>query len=114
MAEVLTENTPMQRVLHDLGLYVQRSYEGGTVSIRIVPKLTPRLQATIEAREHEAERTSLTRVLAPRSVAVIGAGRGPRSVDHRLVRNLIAAGFAGPIHPVNPRGESNQMHMPSP
>ncbi|MEV6148916.1 CoA-binding protein [Nonomuraea sp. NPDC052129] len=41
-------------------------------------------------------------LLAPRSVAVIGAGRDERAVGHKVLRNLIDAGFEGPIHPVNP------------
>ncbi len=39
----------------------------------------------------------------PQSVAVIGASNRPRSVGATVLRNLIAAGFAGPILPVNPK-----------
>jgi len=39
----------------------------------------------------------------PRSVALIGASASPASVGATLLANLIAAGFAGPIWPVNPK-----------
>jgi acetyltransferase len=38
----------------------------------------------------------------PRSVALIGASRQPRSIGAVLARNLLAAGFDGPVMPVNP------------
>ena len=41
----------------------------------------------------------------PRSVAVVGASRDPTKVGGSVVANLRAAGFAGRIWPVNPRGD---------
>src|SRR5262249_25512903 len=38
----------------------------------------------------------------PRSIALIGGSNRPHSVGAVLARNLLAAGFAGPIMPVNP------------
>lgn len=43
---------------------------------------------------------SLGLLFAPRSVAVIGAGRDPDSISGRLFRNL-QAGFQGSLYPVN-------------
>ncbi|MEV0584529.1 GNAT family N-acetyltransferase [Nonomuraea sp. NPDC050310] len=103
VAEVLAENMPMRRVLLDLGLAVTLRQEGGTVEVRIEPEPTAGLQLTIDARDHEAGRASLAKVLAPGSVAVVGAGRDPRSVGHRVVRNLLDSGFTGTVQPVNPR-----------
>jgi acyl-CoA synthetase (NDP forming) len=34
---------------------------------------------------------------------VVGASRDPARLGHRVLRNLIDGGFAGPIYPVNPR-----------
>ncbi|MDF5755217.1 GNAT family N-acetyltransferase [Spongiactinospora sp. TRM90649] len=102
-AEVLATNHAMLKVLDDLGLEVWRSSTAGTVRIRVPLAPTPRLRAMIAARDHEAERASLARIMNPRSVAVIGAGRAPGGVGHRVLRNLMDGGFAGPIYPVNPR-----------
>ena len=41
-------------------------------------------------------------MFAPRSVAVIGASRRDSSVGNAVVRHLLAAGFRGPVYPVNP------------
>lgn len=44
----------------------------------------------------------LDRMFAPRSVAVVGASPREHSVGRKILRNLKAADFAGPIHLVNP------------
>ena len=45
-------------------------------------------------------------VFKPRSVALIGASNRPHSIGNVLARNLTAAGFAGPVLPVNPKNEA--------
>src|SRR5208282_3923786 len=44
----------------------------------------------------------LDRLVAPRSLAVVGASPRETSVGRHVVANIIAAGFAGPVHVVNP------------
>ncbi|WP_207768166.1 CoA-binding protein, partial [Methylobacterium frigidaeris] len=46
------------------------------------------------------------RLLAPRSVALVGASERPNAFGAAILRNLREAGFAGPIWPVNPRHDS--------
>jgi acetyltransferase len=46
---------------------------------------------------------NLEHFFRPQSVAVIGASEKPRSVGATVLRNLIDAGFSGPILPVNPK-----------
>jgi acetyltransferase len=46
---------------------------------------------------------NLPRLLAPASVAVIGATDRPGSVGATVMRNLLGGGFAGRVVPVNPR-----------
>jgi acetyltransferase len=46
---------------------------------------------------------NLSFLFEPTSVAVIGASDRPRSAGAVVMRNLLAAGFAGPIMPVHPR-----------
>jgi len=45
----------------------------------------------------------LDKILAPRSVALVGGSPRESSVGRKILRNLRAAGFAGPLHLVNPR-----------
>lgn len=42
----------------------------------------------------------------PDSIAVVGASAKPESLGFMVMKNLMAAGFAGPIMPVNPKYES--------
>jgi acetyltransferase len=44
----------------------------------------------------------LDRLFAPRSVAVVGASPRELSVGRKVLRNLKAAGFAGPVRLINP------------
>ncbi|GLX99521.1 GNAT family N-acetyltransferase [Herbidospora sp. NBRC 101105] len=105
VADVLTENKVMLDVLSHVGLPVEITRSGPDT--RVIAALTAgsRLAGTIAARDHEAERASLRRVLEPRAVAVVGAGRDPGSVGHKVLRNLIDGGFPGTIYPVNPHAD---------
>ena len=49
---------------------------------------------------------NLERLLAPRSVAFVGASPEPRTVGSIVAHNLLRGGFAGPIWLVNPRHRS--------
>jgi acetyltransferase len=44
----------------------------------------------------------LDRLVSPRSLAVIGASPHENSVGRHIVANIIASGFSGPVHVVNP------------
>jgi acetyltransferase len=48
----------------------------------------------------------LSSLFSPRSVAVVGASPQPDSVGGSIVRNLIAAGFGGPVSVVHPKRQS--------
>jgi acyl-CoA synthetase (NDP forming) len=51
---------------------------------------------------------SLDALLAPGSVAVLGASADRLRIGGRPIAPLIARGFAGPIHPVNPNRDTVQ------
>ncbi len=44
----------------------------------------------------------LDRLIAPRSLAVVGASPRDASVGRHVIANILAAGFSGPLHVVNP------------
>jgi acetate---CoA ligase (ADP-forming) subunit alpha len=48
-------------------------------------------------------RERLDRMLAPRSVAVIGAGATPDRVGHAIMDSIVTGGFPGSIYPIHPR-----------
>lgn len=45
-------------------------------------------------------------ILAPRTIAVVGASRTPDTIGHQIVANLIRYGFTGAVYPVNPKAAS--------
>lgn len=49
---------------------------------------------------------SLQALLAPRSIAILGASSDPRKISGRPLKYLLDKGYAGRIYPVNPRVES--------
>lgn len=51
-------------------------------------------------------RPSLRSLLAPRSVAVIGASRSAGHIGHQILANILQYGFTGTVYPVNPRAHS--------
>ncbi|MCR9072126.1 MAG: acetate--CoA ligase family protein [Alphaproteobacteria bacterium] len=51
---------------------------------------------------------TLTPLIAPRSIAVIGASDDPTRIGGRPLGYMIRAGFSGPIWPVNPKREMVQ------
>lgn len=58
--------------------------------------------------EETAPRSSIERLLAPRSVAVVGASTDPARIGGRPLARLIGTGFPGPIYPVNPSRDTVQ------
>ncbi|MET9844508.1 bifunctional acetate--CoA ligase family protein/GNAT family N-acetyltransferase [Streptomyces ossamyceticus] len=100
-AEVLPANSKMIKVFTDAGYQQKRSFEDGVVRLEFGLEPTDRSVAVQRAREQRAEARSVQRLLAPGSVAVIGAGRTPGGVGRSVLANLRDAGFAGRLYAVN-------------
>ena len=47
----------------------------------------------------------LEQLFAPRSVAIVGAGREPDKLGYVILDNCIKSGFKGPIYPINPKAD---------
>jgi acyl-CoA synthetase (NDP forming)/GNAT superfamily N-acetyltransferase len=103
-ADVLTENSAMLHVLRDLGARVEQSSSFGTVDVVFSLTEKPKWQRAVENREGHAEHASLDRVLAPRSVAVVGAGADTNGIGHRILANIANGGFTGELYAVNRSG----------
>ncbi|MEV1007646.1 GNAT family N-acetyltransferase [Streptomyces sp. NPDC049881] len=100
-AEVLPANGKMIKVFTDAGYSQRRSWEDGAVRLTLDLAPTAESLAVMRAREQRAEARSVQRLLAPRSVAVVGAGRRPGGAGRRVLAALLAAGFTGRLHAVN-------------
>jgi acetyl coenzyme A synthetase (ADP forming)-like protein len=106
VADTLPNNRRMLNVFKDAGWKAERRFADGTVHVRFSIEPTPSSVAAVEAREAQAEAASMARLLAPRSVAVVGASREPGTIGHEVFRNLLSYGFQGPVYPVNPSSVS--------
>lgn len=101
-ADVLAANIAMLRVFSDAGFTVTREPpQGGVVRLAVDLDGTDRLAAAVADRERRSDAASIAAVLAPGSVAVVGAGRSPGGVGRQVLDNIVAGGFTGPVAAVN-------------
>ncbi len=103
-AEVMFGNRPMLGVFEHAGFVVRRRGSGGemTVSLDITP--TEEVLERSDERDHYAAIASLRALLAPSSVAVVGAADISGNVGRVVLENIIAGGFQGEVLPVNRAG----------
>jgi len=110
VADVLPDNYTVLRVLSDAGLVVRRTYDDGVVELSMpVPRNAALGEAStwldaVADRDKQADVASLESLLAPRSVAVVGAGHRSGSIGRTILLNIRDAGFAGPLYAVSPHG----------
>ncbi|MDP9885120.1 acyl-CoA synthetase (NDP forming)/RimJ/RimL family protein N-acetyltransferase [Sinomonas atrocyanea] len=101
-AEVLPENRKMLTVFAEAGYAVARHFDDGVVSVAFEIDPTEKSRAVMESREHRAEARSIMGLLAPSSVAVIGASRTWGTLGYQLLEHIVEGGFAGSVYAVNP------------
>ncbi|MGY4101792.1 bifunctional acetate--CoA ligase family protein/GNAT family N-acetyltransferase [Nocardia sp. R16R-3T] len=106
VAEVLAENTVMVTVFRDAGYQVERARDGSVLHLEFAIDPTEALLSVRDSRERASEARSVGNLLAPRSVAVIGATIGPARVGGVILANLLSGVFQGPVFPVNPNRRS--------
>ena len=97
-------NRAMLGVFEGAGFAVRRRGSFGelTVSLDITP--TEAVRERIDERDHFAAVASLRPILAPSSVAVVGAAATPGNLGRAVLANIIAGGFEGVVTPVNRAG----------
>ena len=103
-AVVLAGNHRMLGVFHESGFLVSARRSEGAIEIEFPTSLSRDARRRYEERQREADVAAVGHVLRPSSVAVVGATRTPGTVGGEVVRNLLAAGFSGPLHLVNVSG----------
>ena len=106
LADTLPENTKMLHVFHDAGFHDQKSFQDGVVRVTFTIATTKESAEAMYRREQAAVSASVAKLLAPQSIAVVGASRIPGSVGHLLFRNILDSNFQGTAYPVNPSANS--------
>jgi acetyl coenzyme A synthetase (ADP forming)-like protein len=104
-ADVLADNHKMLELFRESGFGITMKSEPGKIHVEFATSITPEAQARFEAREQIAAMNAVRGMLAPRSIAVIGAGRKRRTIGGEVFHNLMDGGFNGPVYPVNPGAE---------
>ncbi len=101
-AIVKPENHRMLQMLRESGFPIQAHSEPGEVHAEVPTALSAEALLRFEDRERTAAVAAVSHLLAPHSVAVIGASRQRGSIGAELFNNLLRVGFTGPVYPVNP------------
>ena len=103
-AVVKADNHRMLDLLRDSGFPLRLRSEPGEVHAELPTALSEEAGLHFERRHAKAAQAAVNRFLAPRSVAVISDSFDEDKTGGVLLRNLIAGGFRGGIHPVNGTG----------
>jgi acyl-CoA synthetase (NDP forming)/GNAT superfamily N-acetyltransferase len=106
VAEVLTENRSMAGLLRDIGFVTHTVVDRETTHVVLDLDPAERLITSIGERDRAADSASLNSLLAPRSIAIIGASDRVRSVGHQVLRNILEGGFTGTVEVVSPHHAS--------
>ena len=104
VAETLADNAAMLGVFRDAGFAVRTAFESGEVRVEFPVRPDEQALAAADVREAFAEFQSVHRLLVPRSVTVVGAGRDPAGLGHLVLANIVSGGFTGAVFPVNRDG----------
>ena len=100
-AEVMSGNRRMIDMFRASGFPVLLRSEGGTHFVRFPASLSPPAMAAFEARQRVAASAVVQSVLAPASIAVVGASRSRGTVGGEVLHHLREGGYAGRLHLVN-------------
>ncbi|MFC5286741.1 GNAT family N-acetyltransferase [Actinokineospora guangxiensis] len=106
VADVLAGNHRMLRLLADLGRPMLTERDDDVVHVTLRLDEADAHLAAVDHRSRIATSASLRPLLAPTSVAVVGASRRTTSVGHAILDAIRRGGFAGALTAVNPHARS--------
>jgi acetate---CoA ligase (ADP-forming) len=101
-AEVLPQNHRMLELFRESGFPVELHVRPDVIHVEFPTSISEDGVERFERRDRMAAEAAVSTFLRPRSVAVIGASRARGTVGGEIFHNLLAAGFNGPVYPVNP------------
>ncbi|MGA8248638.1 MAG: GNAT family N-acetyltransferase, partial [Nocardioides sp.] len=96
-ADVLAENAAMLRVFLDAGFAVTRRLEQGIVTVEMDTRLSESSLRAADTRESRSEAASLTALLRPHRVAVVGARHDGTGVGAAIIDSIVEGGFRGDL-----------------
>ncbi|MEU8075274.1 GNAT family N-acetyltransferase [Catellatospora citrea] len=102
IGQTLAGNVAMRRVTRDLDAGAETGNLDEVVDLSLPTTPAESALLAMDTRDRSTERASLRPLLAPRAVAVVGAGRRPGGVGHETLSALREGGFTGDLYAVNP------------
>ncbi len=106
VAEILSENNGMRDMFYSTGLDCRDERDKEILQVVLDLTMTEEYRLRCDEREAVAEVASMSAILRPRSIAVVGAGRRTTSIGHRVFRGLLSGDYSGTVYPVNPLARS--------
>jgi acyl-CoA synthetase (NDP forming)/ribosomal protein S18 acetylase RimI-like enzyme len=103
-AEVLADNRAALGVLKKAGFGVRRKGAGGEVTVVLDITPTEAVWERIDERDHRGVVASLRPVLAPTSIAIVGASDAPDDPGGAVLSNVVDGRFQGVATPINRAG----------
>jgi acetate---CoA ligase (ADP-forming) len=103
-AEVLFANQAMLGVFEGAGFKVRRQVSFGELTMSLDLTATEVVRERIDERDHFAAVASLRPLLAPSTIAVVGAASTPGNIGRAVLLNIMEGGFQGMVLPVNRAG----------
>lgn len=104
VADVLPQNRKMLSVFKDAGYEVTHRFDDGVVELGFDIRPTEQSEQVRAEREQRAESTSVKALLAPATVAVVGAAEADHSLGREVYRHLLDGGYAGRVYAVSAGG----------
>ncbi len=104
IAEVLAENRAALGVFREAGYAVRRKGLGGEVTLMLDITATESVSERIDERDHRGAVASLRAVLAPTSIAIVGASDAPDDPGGAVLSNVVDGHFRGVATPINKAG----------
>lgn len=102
------DNHGMIEVFRESGFPVEVRSGVDVVTVTFPTELSAEGWRRFERRDQLASVAAVDAVLAPKSVALIGASRRRGTVGGEILHNLMSSGFQGVVYPVNPAATSVQ------
>jgi acetate---CoA ligase (ADP-forming) len=103
-AEVLAVNHAALGVFKEAGFRVRRKGAGGEVTLMLDVTPTESVWERIDERDHTGVVASMRPVLAPTSIAIVGASDAPENPGAAVFSNVVDGHFQGVVVPINKAG----------
>ncbi len=105
-AEMLSANDKMMTVFSNAGFEVVQAIGGNTIHIEFPVSGNAAVRERAELRDRIASANSLSPLLKPSTIAVVGASRDRTATGSLVFRHILESRYSGTVYPVNNQASS--------